>query len=378
MRRYASILTVSVLALISIGLVVLASTGSVRGGEQFGDPNHYVNRQLIWLLVAVVVAVPLACFNYLWWRKLALPLYLAGVILLILPLIPGIGRTVGGSARWISLRFFNLQPSEAAKFSTVVALSAWLALCGRRVLRMGEGLIGPLLILALPLGLIFLSPDFGTAFLMALVGGALLWAAGTRFSYLATTGFAGLCLFFLAVARDPLRMGRILAVLWPEKHPDVYYQLSQSKIAFISGGAFGVGLGNSMQKQHYLPEAHTDFIYAIIGEEMGFLFTGLVLALFAAILVCGLVISVRAADPFGKLLAFGLTMTLCLQAILNIGVVTGCLPTTGIALPFISYGGSSLVSSLAVVAVLVNIAYRDDSAYRDRRDRVVKDRLHRV
>ncbi len=375
MRHYATVLIGVVLVLLCIGLVVLASTGSVRGDAAFGDPYYFIKRQMIWAAVALAAGFGLARFDYRHWQKLAIPVYVAGIALLALTM--AVGVTVKGSTRWLSLGPLSVQPSELAKFSTVVALCAWLAHCGRRVKRFKEGMILPGLLLAVPMGFVFLEPDFGTTFLMGLVGGTLLWAGGTRLSYLTVAGFSGLCAFILAVSRDPVRMGRVMAFLDPEKHRDVSYHLMQSEIAFVNGGLFGVGLGNSMQKQYYLPEAHTDFIFAIVGEEMGFVFTFLVVALFATILLCGLMISFRAADPFGKLLAFGLTMTITLQALINIGVVTGCLPTKGIALPFMSYGGTSLAMSVAMVAVLVNIARHDDAAYRDRRARAVKNRLHR-
>ncbi len=377
MRLYAKVLIGVALVLTALGLVVLASAGNVRAGAAFGDPNYFINRQLVWAGIALLAGLVLARCDYHVWQRMAVPVYAAGVLLLILTLVPGIGVRIKGSARWLNLGPMSLQPSELAKFSTVVALSAWLAWCGRRVKRFREGLLVPLLLLGAPVGLVFLSPDFGTTFLMGLVGGALLWAGGTRLSYLATTGFAGLCAFVVAAVHDPIRWARLAAFLFPDKHPDVYYHLMQSKIAFRYGGPFGVGLGNSLQKQHYLPEAHTDFIFAIIGEEMGIVFTVLVVLLFATLLVCGLAIGLRTADPFGKLLAFGLTMTLSLQAMINIGVVTGCLPTTGIALPFISYGGTSLVVSVAQVATLVNIAWHDEADWRKRKARVVKNRLHR-
>ena len=164
----------------------------------------------------------------------------------------------------------------------------------------------------------------------------------------------------------------------PEKYPATAYHLAQSKVAFIRGGLFGVGLGNSIQKQFYLPEAHTDFILAIIGEELGFLATCGVLALFLGLLICGLIISFRAPDPFGRLLAFGLTIMTALQAAINIGVVTGCLPTKGLPLPFISYGGSSLIGSLAGIGILINIARHTAAVTQDEHTRPIKDRTHRL
>jgi cell division protein FtsW len=173
------------------------------------------------------------------------------------------------------------------------------------------------------------------------------------------------------------RVGRILAFWWPEKYPESAYQVVQYKLSFIIGGPFGVGLGNSMQKQYYLPEAHNDFILAIIGEELGFIGTFSVLLLFAGILVCGMIISMKAPDPFGRFVAFGITMMITLQAAINVGVVTGCLPTKGLPLPFISYGGSSLMASVASIAVLLNIALHNEIPHMDEHTRAIKDKKHR-
>ncbi len=378
MRPYATILIGAVLVLLSVGIVILASTGSVRGEALFADAHYFVTRQLIWLLVAVVAAAVLMRVDYHRWQALAFPAWGAGALLLALVLVPGIGVEINSSYRWLRFGPLSLQPSELAKFATVAALAAWMSAAGRKAREFKTGLVVPLAGLGLVLVLILLAPDYGTMLLLALAGFAVMWAGGTRLSYLTVTGVLGLGLFLLAVAHDPVRAGRMLAFMHPESHPAIAHHLAQSKIAFIHGGTWGVGLGNSMQKQFYLPEAHTDFIFAIIGEELGFAATILVVALFATILVCGLTISARAADSFGKLLAFGMTMLIVLQAFMNIGVVTGCLPTTGIPLPFMSYGGTSLVVSMACVAVLLNVAYHDDAAYRDRHTRVIKDRLHRI
>jgi cell division protein FtsW len=265
-----------------------------------------------------------------------------------------------------------------AKFAVVVVLAAWMSGLGRRVRNLKEGLLFPLTGLGLVLGLLILEPDFGTTLLVASVGMIIMFAAGARLSHLVTAATLGASAFAFAVARDPVRMNRVLAFWDPEKYPAAAYHLAQSKVAFIRGECFGVGLGNSIQKQFYLPEAHTDFILAIVGEEVGFVATGLIVALFIGILVCGLTVSLSAPDLFGRLLAFGFTMMITLQAAINIGVVTGCLPTKGLPLPFISYGGSSLVMSVASVAVLLNIAHHADDRHVDEHTRTIKDRAHRL
>ena len=376
-RRLSSTLVVFVLLLLALGVVMLASTSSVRGSARFDDPQYFLKRQLVWLCVAVLAGIGLFHFDYHWWRKLAVPMALASVVLLALVFVPGVGSKVGGSFRWLRIGRFSVQPSEFAKLSTVIVLGSWMSHVGRRAGRFKEGLLYPLLGLGAILLLLILEPDFGTTLLTGMVGMIIMYAGGTRIGYLAVSGVLGACGFLLAVMRDPVRLGRVLAFLMPEKYPATAYHLAQSKIAFVKGGWLGVGLGKSIQKHFYLPEAHTDFILAIIGEELGVLATGGVVLLFLGITICGTMISMRAPDLYGRLLGFGLTMMIGLQAGINIGVVTGCLPTKGLPLPFISYGGSSLVASIASVAILLNVAIhaaRDDS---DVHTRSVKDRWHR-
>jgi len=377
MRKTSSTLTAIVLALLLIGIVILASTSNVRGAATFRDPYYFLKRQLAWLAVALAVGAALFRFDYHLWHKLALPLAVASVVLLGLVFVPGIGVRAGGSNRWLRLGPFSLQPSEFAKLGTVIVLARWMAATGRRAENLKEGLILPLLGLGLVLVLMIMEPDFGTTMLTGLVGLAILFAGGTRLGYLAITAMLGGSAFVLMVMQDPLRMNRVLALFMPERFPATAYHLAQSKKAFMLGEWTGVGLGNSIQKQFYLPESHTDFIFAIIGEELGFLGTCSVLILFTGLLICGLVICRRAPDPFGRLLAFGLTMMITLQAAINIGVVTGCLPTKGLPLPFISYGGSSLVASVACAGILLNVAHHCAGG-QDDHTRPIKDRTHRL
>ena len=377
MRRASSALVGIILVLLSLGIVMLASTSSVRAAAAFNDPQYFLWRQLAWLFIGVLVAVAVARFDYHWWRKriVVIPLLVVSLALLLLVLHPGIGVRVGGSSRWLRLGPFSLQPSEFAKFGVVIVLSSWMAMVGRRVRAFKEGLLVPLGGLGLVLLLLIREPDFGTTLLTGVVGMLIMFVGGTRVGYLVVSGVAGVCCFALAVMKDPVRLNRILAFVLPERYPATAYHLAQSKYAFINGGWFGVGLGNSIQKHLYLPEAHTDFILAIIGEELGFIATALVVLLFAGIVVCGMAISLRAPDGFGRLLAFGFTVLITLQAAINVGVVTGCLPTKGLPLPFLSYGGSSLVSTLAGVGVLLNIAHHAEQQ-EDEHTRPIKDRWH--
>ncbi|MBM4143845.1 MAG: putative lipid II flippase FtsW [Lentisphaerae bacterium] len=378
MRRTASALLATVLVLLAIGIVMLASTSSVRGSAAHQDPYYFLKRQAVWLAAALAAAAVLLRFDYHWWQKLAAPMALSCVALLALVFVPGLGPRIGGSRRWLRIGPLSLQPSEFAKLATVIALSAWMTAVGPRSTNLKWGMILPIGGLGIVLGLLILEPDFGTTLLVGAVGFAILYGGGARLSHLAVAGVAGACAFGLALLQDPLRLNRLRAMFNPEAYPATAYHIAQSKAAFIRGEWFGVGLGNSLQKQFYLPEAHTDFILAIIGEELGFVGTGAVVLLFAAFAACGAIISFRAPDPMGKLVAFGISVWITLQAVINIGVVTGCLPTKGLPLPFISYGGSSLMSSMAAVAILVNIARHSADKADDEHIRLIKDRAHRI
>lgn len=359
---------------------MLASTSSVRADASYNDPQYFIKRQLIWLLPAILAGVFMARFDYHWWRRPIFFLLLASgsLFLLALVFVPGIGMRVGGSYRWIRLGPLSLQPSEIAKLAVVILMSLWMERVGRRARLFKEGVLFPFIGLGAFLALIILEPDFGTTALVGVVGCAIMFAGGTSLHYLLMLAVAAGCGFVIMVLHDPVRLVRVTAFLYPERYPVTAYHLTQSKAAFIRGGPWGRGLGNSIQKQFYLPEAHTDFILAIIGEELGFVFTFVVLLMFAGILVCGIYISLHAPDLLGRLMAFGVTLLLVLQAAINVGVVTGCLPTKGLPLPFISYGGSSLVGAMAAIGILVNVALHCGNEERHAHSRAVKNRARRL
>ena len=384
MRKTSSMLIAIVVLLLALGIVMLASASSVKGMASVHDPHFFLKKQLVWLFLSIVVATLVALFDYHWWQKVAWPVGIAATVLLILVLIPHIGVEVGGSRRWLRLGPFSIQPSEMTKFCTPIVMTAWIVRAGRRIEQVKEGLIYPLAALMVVVTLMLIEPDLGTSVLTAAVGILVLYAGGSRMNYLMVAGLVAIVLAAVAIWLlwdthfVQHRVGRIMAFWLPERYPDKAYQVVQSKMAFIIGGPFGVGLGNSMQKQYYLPEAHTDFILAIIGEEIGFVATLVILLMFMGILICGMTIALRAPDPYGRLVAFGMTMMIGIQSVINIGVVTGCLPTKGLPLPFISFGGSSLMSSVASVAVLVNIALHGESQQTDDHTRMIKDKRHRV
>lgn len=356
MWKAPSLLVGIVLLLLALGIVMLASASSVKGVDAHTDPSYFLKRQLVFLAVALVAGALAAKIDYRVWQRFWIPVTVFAVALLVLVLVPHIGFKVGGSRRWLKVGGFSLQPSEFAKLASVIMLSAWMSKVGRKARLFVPGILKPGVMLGAFLGLVFLEPDFGTTILIAAVGFALMYLGGARPSYLAIVGTLGFVVFMVAVMHDPVRMGRILAFLMPEKYPAAAYQLGQSKDAFIMGGVGGCGLGESIQKHFYLPEAHTDFILAIVGEELGLPVSLLVVLLFGGILATGLIIAHQARDMFGRLLAMGITLMTVVQAVINVGVVTGCLPTKGLPLPFISYGGSSLVMSMIGVGILINIA----------------------
>lgn len=356
MRRTPTILVGTVLLLLALGIVMLASASSVKGTAVYKDSSYFLVRQLIWLAVALVAGGITASVDYHKWQRWWVPLSAFSVLLLVMVLIPGVGTEINGSHRWLRIGSFSAQPSEFSKFAMIIMMSSWMAKSGGKAGTFKEGILKPGLLLATMMGLVFLEPDFGTTLLLAMVGAAIMFTGGSPARYLVIGIVAGMILFAGAVMHDPVRAGRVLAFMNPEKYPKAAYHLQQSEQAFTLGGPWGVGLGESLQKHFYLPEAHTDFILAIIGEELGLAATILVVLLFAGFLACGTLISMRAPDNVGRLMGMGFTLMTSMQAAINIGVVTGCLPTKGLALPFISYGGSSLIVSIMMVGALLNIA----------------------
>ena len=358
MRRLAALVVVLVVTLAALGLVMLASTSSVVSQHRYSTPYFYLERQLIWMALAFFACFLAARLDYRWLRAWAPYILGASIVLLGLTLIPGIGEIINGSRRWISLGPVNIQSSELAKLALILYLSATLYVVPhepawgfQRVLWHVFAPIGAVLML------IFVEPDFGTTMLLALVAGIMAFVAGIRLRYLLTAGVLGSVGFVLAVLHDEVRMKRIMAFLNPIEHAErEAFQLLNALYAFVAGGVPGAGLGASLQKRFFLPECHTDFILPIIGEELGLAASMGVWFLFLCFTACGMTIAWHARDNFGRLLAMGVTLVLSLQAAINIAVVTGCIPTKGLALPFISYGGSSLVVSGVLVGLLISVS----------------------
>ncbi|MGH2827902.1 MAG: putative lipid II flippase FtsW [Actinomycetota bacterium] len=363
------LLSVTTIALVVVGLVMILSASSVQSFANYGSSFVFFKKQLVSVvlgLVAFMVAFRVDYRRLKGFGYLLLPL-VAGLLLAVL--IPGVGVTSGGSQRWIPLGFTDFQPSELAKFSLVLFAADVFA-------RKRESSFGEFTHTAIPmlpaLGmlaiLIMMQPDLGTTMLLAFIAIGMLFVAGAPLRHVIPIGLSGAGLAVLAGMAAPYRRERILAFMDPWKDPlESGYHAIQSMIALGSGGIFGVGLGASRQKWSYIPNAHTDFIYAIIGEELGLLGTLMVLGLFALLAWLGVRTARKAPDRFGMLIAAGITIWISMQALVNMGAVTSSLPITGVPLPLVSFGGTSLVISLAAMGVLLNIAKQGEDGAPPRR-----------
>lgn len=352
MKLAVTTLVFCVTALVALGLVVLYSSTMVQHGAD------QVTRQAIWCALGLTIAAVLAAVDYARWRRWVWVMYGIAVFLLALVLVPGIGIRVNGASRWLGFGSVRLQPSEFAKLALIL-LIAWYGERRARQLMTLRGVVKPGLAVGVMLGLVFLEPDVGTTVLMAGLALALFLVAGVSWRLVLPAGLAGAAAVGWYVWQDPVRAQRIFSwVALEETKQGTGFQPYQAMLALGSGGWTGLGLGNGRQKMGFVPEHHTDFIFAVVGEELGLVGTLLVLFLYVTVLWCGLWIALRARDTFGLLLAMGVTLLISMQAIINIGVVTSLFPNKGLPLPFISYGGSSLVVMLAAVGLLLSVARR--------------------
>jgi len=349
----ASVILVCVAALVAIGLAVLFSASSTAKG----GPTAYLYKQLIFLALAIGAGwlVDRADLEQL--RKYSWIVAAVALVSLVLVLVPHLGITVKGSRRWLGFAGVRLQVSEFAKLAMVFSLSHYLAINQSRVLDFWKGFVIPCAWTGAFAVLILAEPDFGTAFLTAAIGVALICLAGARLRFILPSILLALSGFVVLVLHNPNRLRRITSFLDVEANrSEGAYQLWQAILAFAAGGVGGVGLGNGRQQNYYMPEPHTDFIFAVLGEELGLIFTLLVVALFATIFIAGLRHVRRAPNLFQFLLVTGCLLLICLQAIINLAVVTGMMPTKGMSLPFISAGGSNLLLMGLLVGVIINTA----------------------
>ena len=359
----ATLLTITTLALVLLGLVMILSASSVASFETYGSSFRFFNRQLIWAVVGVIAFFIATRVDYRKLRGLGYVAFAGVIALLVAVLVPGVGTIAGGSARWLALGPLSFQPSELAKLALVLFAADVFS---RKDERTFEDLSHTLLPLIPALGflslLVMMQPDLGTTVLLGTIGMGMLFIAGAPMRYLVPITALGTITALIAALSEDYRRERILAFLDPWKDPlNTGYQVIQSLIALGSGGWLGVGLGASRQKWSYIPNAHTDFIYAILGEETGLLGTLVVLGMFAFIAYLGIRTARNAPDRYGMFIAAGITIWITVQALVNMGAVTSALPITGVPLPLVSFGGTSLVVSMIAMGILCSIARHSDT-----------------
>lgn len=348
------VLFTTVLALAGIGIAMIYSASAVHSMKTFGDSYYFLKRQFLWFAVGLMLLLLFKEIDYRNYIKYTKVMLFLSIILLSLVFVPGIGHTVKGSVRWLGTGGYAFQPSEFVKVFIVIYLA--------KVFSSDQDdhftrILVPVIIVSVMFLLIMMQPDFGTAIDILAVSVLILFVSGFPLVYIISLFIISIPMFYLLIYLVEYRKNRLLAFFDPwEYRYGIGYHLVQGFIAFKKGGILGVGLGNGTQKLSRLPEPHTDFIFAVIAEEAGLAGTVIIVLLFTGFLWRGIMTASAAPDGFGRLLAMGLSLMIVVQAFINLGVVTGALPTTGIPLPFISYGGSSLLSSMIAVGIILNIS----------------------
>ena len=343
--------------LLSAGVVMVYSASAIVAADRFHDPYFFLKKQIFWALLGAACMWMAIRIDYRRLERFVVPALLVAGVLLLLVLIPPIGQAINGTRRWIRLGPVSFQPAELAKLALVFYLAAFLARNQERLDDLRRGLLPPLLVGALFAGLVFVQPDLGNCLTLVALTFGLLYLAGSPVRYLGWALAPALPLLVVAIAMAPYRLRRITAFWDPWADPrGSGFQIIQSWLAFGNGGLFGQGIGASRQKLFYLPEAHTDFIFAVVGEELGFIGAAAFVALFSVLIWRGLRVGLRTSEPFGAYLALGITLLIATQTLVNLGVVTGLLPTKGLPLPFISFGGSALSMTMLSTGVLLNIS----------------------
>jgi len=361
MRSIRTSIAVITILLISIGIVMIYSSSGVYALSEIGDSAYFLKRHILFLGVGALGTLAVMSMDYRQLQSLAKPLIIMVIIMLILVLIPGIGKASFGARRWFKLGAFHFQPSELAKIVIMVYAADFLTRKAKSIHRFREGFLPIILILGLVCALIVRQPDLGNSVLIGCIVLIMMFIAGSRLLHIALLGIMAMPTIYFLVVKVPYRVRRIAAFLDPwQDSQGVGFQLSQSQIALGSGGIFGVGLGKSVQKMFYLPAAHTDFILSIIGEELGLMGTITICLLFIMFIWQGARIIKRTNNPFGYYLSTGIVTMIGLQAVVNIGVSIGAFPTKGLPLPFVSYGGSALIFNMVAVGLLLNISRTED------------------
>lgn len=344
-------------ALALIGLLMIMSSSVIVSFERYGSNYNFLTRQAISLLVGVVALIVTSMVDYRFWRKHAVLILVTAMLLLVAVFIPGIGTKIGGAQRWIGLGPITVQPSEILKLAFIIYLAAWLESKGKQVAQFREGVMPFLVLVGIGAILVLKQPDLGTVLVVTAVSAVMFYVSGANVAHMFSLGLAGIVLLFFLVRSAAYRWTRFLTFLNPNADAlGAGYQVNQALLAIGTGGWFGLGFGQSRQKYLYLPQPHVDSIFAVMVEELGFLRIMPILFLYAFVILRGLRIAKTAPDQFGQLIAVGITAWILVQVFVNVGAISGLLPLTGVPLPFISFGGTSLVMLFAGTGILLNIS----------------------
>ena len=361
MRSLRISIAVITSVLISFGIIMIYSSSGIYAMHELGDGLYFLKRHLVFLIVGILGTMTVMAIDYRDLQKFSKPMLMVAIVMLVLVLIPHIGKSSYGARRWFKLGVINFQPSEYAKMVMLIYTADFLARKQAVIRRSVKGFLPLLTVMGMVCALILKQPDLGSTLLIASVVLISFYTAGGRTRHVAFLGVLAIPAFYFLVVNVPYRWTRIVTFLDPWSDSEgAGFQLTQSQIAFGSGGLWGVGLGKSLQKLFYLPAAHTDFILSIIGEELGFFGAFFVISLFICFIWQGARIAKRITDPFGYFLSIGIVSMIGLQAMVNVGVSMGALPTKGLPLPFISYGGSALIFQMMAVGLLLNISRIND------------------
>ncbi len=355
--HYDVIMQAVTILLVMIGLVMVFSTSAIMAYEKYNNMYYFFFRQLFWVIIGGISFTAGLKIDYKIWAKISRIAIFLILLMLILVLFPSIGHQVRGSRRWLRIGGFGFQPAELAKVVVVIYMASVMDRKYTKIQNSYKNIMPPIGIVILIGGLIYSQPDFGSAFLIFILVSTILFFGGIKIKYMAGVALGALPFIIYALMAYDYRRHRLFSFLRPfENLYGSGYQLANSLLALGDGGLTGVGLGNGYQKLFYIPEVHTDFVYSIIGQELGLVGTLFILILFGIFAWRGGAIALKNDDYLGKLMVGGLTILIVLQAIINIGVVTGCLPTKGLSLPFVSFGGSSLVFNMLAVGIILNIS----------------------
>lgn len=358
--QFDRVFGVLIISLVVFGLIILTSASGPSGYEQFGDSYYFLKHQLVsGVMPGLALLIAAMFIPYKWYRKIAFPLLLVSIGLLVLVFIPGIGTDFGTFAHsWVYVAGLSFQPAEVVKLTFLLYLCAWMAeRAGGKLQDFSEGLIPFLIIMGIIAGLILLQPDLGTLSIIGAIAFAIFFVAGGSLKHIVGIGIATVAGLYFMIVSSAYRVERFTTFLHPELDPQgVGYQINQALLAIGSGGMFGRGYGHSLQKFQYLPEVIGDSIFAVMAEELGFIFTVCFVVLFVAMILRGLWLAERVGDRFGQFLIIGVVCWFGIQAFINIGAMVAILPITGVPLPFLSYGGTAMVVSMVAVGIVMNIS----------------------